>query len=172
MDRGPSPSPFCHRFDQHAVLQTLARDVVEQAKRAYARDGARSPASTRRVTQACTWSRSRRVVIKVAVSDQGVNTRFVVTDMEEARPKGLYQHIYCARGQAANESKAHTRSLQSDRTSVIALRPISSGCFCSLRPLCYSIPCAARCSRRRPGPVRRWRRSSSTCSNWEPVCKR
>ena len=33
------------------------------------------------------------------------------------RTKGLYQHIYCARGQAENESKDHKRSLQSDRTS-------------------------------------------------------
>ena len=57
------------------------------------------------------------MVIKVEVSDQGVNTRFVVTDMEEARTKGLYQHIYCRRGQAENEIKAHKRSRKSDRTA-------------------------------------------------------
>ena len=55
-----------------------------------------------------TWSalaRARRVVIKVEVSEQGVNTRFVVTDMEQARTQVLYQHLYCARGQAENEIK-------------------------------------------------------------------
>jgi len=101
----------------NAVLQTLARDVVEQAKRAYERDRGKITRFHSTRYQAGTWSRSRRVVIKVEVSDQGVNTRFVVTDMEQARTKVLYQHIYCARGQAENESKDHKRSLKSDRTS-------------------------------------------------------
>jgi hypothetical protein len=57
------------------------------------------------------------VVIKVEVSDQGVNTRLVVTDLEQARTKVLYQQIDCARGQAENESKDHKRFLKSDRTS-------------------------------------------------------
>ena len=61
--------------------------------------------------------RSRRVVIKVEVSDQGVNTRFVVTALEQARTKVLYQHIYCARGQAENEIKDHKLYLKSDRTA-------------------------------------------------------
>ena len=101
----------------NAVLQTLAREVVKQAKRAYERDGGKITRFHSTRYQAGTWSRSRRVVIKVEVSDQGVNTRFVVTDMEEARTKGLYQHIYCARGQAENEIKDHKRYLKSDRTS-------------------------------------------------------
>ena len=63
------------------------------------------------------WVRSRRVVIKVEVSDQGVTPRFVVTDLEQARTKVLYQHIYCARGQAENESKDHKLYLKSDRTA-------------------------------------------------------
>ena len=101
----------------NAVLQTLAREVVKQAKRAYERDGGKITRFHSTRYQAGTWSRSRRVVIKVEVSDQGVITRFVVTDMEEARTKGLYQHIYCARGQAENEIKDHKRYLKSDRTS-------------------------------------------------------
>ena len=100
-----------------AVLQTLARAVVEQAKRAYERDRGKIPRFHSTRDQAGTWSRSRRVVIKVEVSDQGVKTRFVVTDMEQARTKVLSQHIDCARGQAENESKDHKRSLKSDRTS-------------------------------------------------------
>ena len=101
----------------NAVLQTLARAVVEQAKRASERDGGKITRFHSTRYQAGPWSRSRRVVIKVEVSDQGVNTRFVVTDMEDARTKGLYQHIYCARGPTENEIKAHKRSLKSDRTS-------------------------------------------------------
>ena len=54
---------------------------------------------------------------KVEVSEQGINTRFVVTDLEHARTKVLYQKIYCARGQAENEIKDHKLYVQSDRTS-------------------------------------------------------
>src|SRR5499427_3694960 len=87
------------------VLTELAREIVEQAKRAYERDGGKITRFHSTRYQAGTWSRSRRVVIKVEVSAQGVNTRFVVTDMEYARTKVLYQQIYCARGQAENEIK-------------------------------------------------------------------
>jgi Transposase DDE domain group 1 len=56
-------------------------------------------------------------VIKVAVSEQGVNTRFVVTDLEQAGAKVLDRHIDCARGQMENEIKDPKRYLKSDRTS-------------------------------------------------------
>jgi hypothetical protein len=101
----------------HAVLQQLAHEVVEQAKRA---DGYRGRKVTRCHStrdQAQTWSRSRRVVIQVEGSEQSVNPRFVVTALEQARTPGLYQHRYCARGPVENESKDHQLSLKSDRTA-------------------------------------------------------
>jgi hypothetical protein len=101
----------------NAVLQKLAQEVVEQAKRAYACWGRKATRFHSTRDQAGTWSRSRRVVIKVEVSVQGVNTRFGVTDREQARTHVLYRHIYCARGHMANESKDHKLSLKSDRTS-------------------------------------------------------
>jgi hypothetical protein len=101
----------------NAVLQKLAHEVVEQAKRAYGYSGWKGTRFHSTRYQAQTWSRSRRVVIKVEVSEQGVNTRFVVTDMEQARTQVLYQHLYCARGQAENEIKDHKLYLKSDRTA-------------------------------------------------------
>jgi len=101
----------------NAILQELARAVVEQTKRAYERSGHKITRFHSTRYQAGTWVRSRRVVIKVEVSDQGVNTRFVVTDLEQAHTKVLYQHIYCARGQAENEIKDHKLYLKSDRTA-------------------------------------------------------
>src|SRR4029434_2577242 len=80
-----------------AVLQALVREMVDQAQRAYGRDGGKITRFHSTYYQAGTWSRSRRVVIKVEVSDQGVNTRFVVTDMEHARTQVVYRHLYCAR---------------------------------------------------------------------------
>ena len=99
------------------VLKELARQVAEQAQRAYERDGGKITRFHSTRSQAGTWSRSRRVVIKVEVSDQGGNTRCVVTDMEQARAQVLYQHISCARGHMENDSKEHKRSRKSDRTS-------------------------------------------------------
>src|SRR5712691_3417039 len=101
----------------NTVLQKLAHEVIAQAKRAYARWGRKAPRFHATRSQAGPWSRSRRGVIKVEVSDQGVNTRFVVTAMEQARTQVLYRPIYCARGHMENESKDHTLSLKSDRTS-------------------------------------------------------
>src|SRR4030095_11914354 len=101
----------------NAVVQKLAHEVVEQTKRASARWGRKATRFHSTRYQAGTWSRSRRVVIKVEVSEQGVNTRCVVTDMEQAHAQVLYRHISCARGQMQNEIKDHKLSLQSDRTS-------------------------------------------------------
>jgi Transposase DDE domain group 1 len=101
----------------NAVLKHLAQDVVASAKRAYERDGGKVTRFHSTRYQAGTCSRPRRVVIKVEVSEQGVNTRFVVTDLEHAGAKVLYRQIYCARGQMENEIKDHKRYLKSDRTS-------------------------------------------------------
>jgi hypothetical protein len=101
----------------NAVLKKLAHEVVEQAQRAYARDGVKVTRFHTTRYQAGTWSRPRRVVIKVEVGGQGVNTRFVVTDLEQARTQVVYRQLYCARGQMENEIKDHKRYLKSDRTS-------------------------------------------------------
>jgi Transposase DDE domain group 1 len=101
----------------NAVVQELAREVVAQAKRAYACSGHKVTRFHSTRSQAGTWSRARRVVIKVEVCEQGVNTRFVVTALEQARTQVLYQHMYCARGQAENESTDHKRSVNAERTS-------------------------------------------------------
>ena len=101
----------------NAVLKQLAAEVVEQAKRAYERDGGKVTRFHSTRYQAGTWSHPRRVVIKVEVSAQGVNTRFVVTDLEQARTQVVYRQLYCMRGQMENEIKDHKRYLKSDRTS-------------------------------------------------------
>jgi hypothetical protein len=62
------------------------------------------------------WRKERRVVARIEASDQGTDTRFVVTNLAD-RPKRLYERLYCARGQMENLIKAHKRHLASDRTS-------------------------------------------------------
>ena len=113
----PAHLSYVTGLTSNAVLKQLAHGIVEQAKRAYERDGGKVTRFHSTRYQASTWSRPRRVVIKVEVSAQGVNTRFVVTDLEQARTQVVYRQIYCARGQMENEIKDHKRYLKSDRTS-------------------------------------------------------
>jgi hypothetical protein len=58
----------------------------------------------------------RRVIARVEAGPQGNDTRFIVTNLA-GTPEHLYEHIYCARGQAENLIKAHKLHLASDRTS-------------------------------------------------------
>jgi hypothetical protein len=101
----------------NAVLQQLAHDVVEQAKCASARDRGKGTRFHSTRSQAATWSRPRRLVSTVEVAEQGVNTRCVVTNLEQAGTTVISRQLYCVGGQAANESKDHKRSLTSDCTS-------------------------------------------------------
>ena len=63
-----------------------------------------------------TWAIERRVIARIEASDQGSDTRFIVTNLEGA-PRWLYEDVYCARGRAENLIKVHKRHLASDRTS-------------------------------------------------------
>jgi hypothetical protein len=67
--------------------------------------------------QAETWSKPRRLICKVEVSEKGDNIRFVVTNLQHARKTYIYETIYCGRGQMENYIKEHKRFLHSDRLS-------------------------------------------------------
>ncbi len=67
--------------------------------------------------KAGSWSKMRRVVVKVEVTDKGTNVRYVVTDMENAKASDLYKIVYCGRGVAELYIKDHKTYLKSDRTS-------------------------------------------------------
>ncbi len=102
----------------NSVLKRLASEIEAEARRHYARgDRAKVLRFHTVFYQAGTWPHPRRVVIKVEVTDKGVNTRFIVTDLLRAGAQWLYQRAYCARGQMENYIKDHKRGLKSDRTS-------------------------------------------------------
>ncbi|ACF42908.1 transposase IS4 family protein [Pelodictyon phaeoclathratiforme BU-1] len=64
------------------------------------------------------WSKPRKVVAKVEMTDIGkLNVRFISTDMPEAKAKALYEEIYCARGNDELCIKDHKTYTKSDRTS-------------------------------------------------------
>src|SRR5271157_4052585 len=63
------------------------------------------------------WTRERRVSARIEASPQGLDIRFVVTNLEFGSAEWLYDALYCARGQAENLIKLHKGQLASDRTS-------------------------------------------------------
>jgi hypothetical protein len=105
------------------ALRALAAPLVEDAavRRALSlANGAGATGKVRRHASfpyaAKSWRCQRRVVARIEASAQGSDTRFVVTNLA-AKPRRLYQRLYCARGRMENLIKAHKTHLASDRTS-------------------------------------------------------
>jgi hypothetical protein len=67
--------------------------------------------------QAGTWHRKLRVIGMAEMSEKGLNTRFVVTNIPALRPVTIYEIVYCGRGQMENLIKDLKLGLKSDRTS-------------------------------------------------------
>jgi len=63
------------------------------------------------------WSRVERIIARVEAGPDGVDTRFVVTNLKGGSARGLYERKYCNRGQAENHIKAWKLHLAADRTS-------------------------------------------------------
>jgi hypothetical protein len=101
--------------------KVLLRRVTTEAERvALDRLAAPEGSKIRRYAEfrygAKTWTTERRVIARVEASGQGVDSRFIVTNLA-GLAKSLYEKVYCARGQAENLIKAHKLHLASDRTS-------------------------------------------------------
>lgn len=64
-----------------------------------------------------TWSRWRRIISRTEASAAGMDTRFVVTSLEQTGAKYLYETVYSARGNAELFIKEHKSFLYSARTS-------------------------------------------------------
>jgi len=67
--------------------------------------------------QANSWSVPQRVIVKAEHNERGANTRFVVTNLEHANRKFIYQGVYSDRGRMELMIKEHKSHLLSDRTS-------------------------------------------------------
>jgi hypothetical protein len=57
--------------------------------------------------KARSWSRERRAIARIEATRQGLDVRFVVTDLAHTSPRVIYESLYCARGQAENLIKLH-----------------------------------------------------------------
>lgn len=100
------------------ALKRLAAPVIEETERLFKQsDRSRIERFHTLRYKPSSWSRYRRVIVKIEVTAKGTKVVFVVTNMEEARAKTLYQTVYCNRGRAENFIKDHKRYLRSDRAS-------------------------------------------------------
>jgi Transposase DDE domain group 1 len=63
------------------------------------------------------WRCERRVAARIEATTQGLDIRYIVTNIVRGSAQWLYDTLYCARGQAENLIKLHKTQLASDRTS-------------------------------------------------------
>jgi hypothetical protein len=105
-------------LEKNSALATLVQAATEAVE---ARWAGSQQAVVRDYTEtlyaAATWSRQRRVVARIEATFQGLDTRYVVTNICHCGAQWVYDSLYCARGQAENLIKWHKGQLASDRTS-------------------------------------------------------
>ena len=100
----------------NAVVTREIKPTLEKAKDNFERSFKKQRLFTQFNYGAKSWSRERKVIGKAEYGTQGENTRFVVTNLE-GDPEGLYDTLYCARGDMENQIKQLKLDLFSDRTS-------------------------------------------------------
>jgi hypothetical protein len=121
---------YCLGLAKNSVLIEKLAPTMAQARARHCLSGS---ASVRVFTEfeyrtLDSWSRSRRVVGKAEVMNQGENPRFVVTnlpakgfkgdkDRRRFTPDRLYEELYCARGDMENMLKQQVLDLKADRMS-------------------------------------------------------
>jgi len=101
---------------KNEVLKRLAELHLQQAKEQFELTEQKQRIFTEVEYGAATWDRKRRVIIKAEHSSQGANPRFVVTNLP-GDPQGLYDDLYCQRGDMENRIKEQQLDLFAGRTS-------------------------------------------------------
>jgi hypothetical protein len=101
----------------NARLKAAVQPIVELAQRSYRLYGDNLTRFYEFQYQADSWNRPRRVVAKIELTDNGLNLRFVVTNIHGLRASTVYKDGYCPRGEDELYIKEHKLSLKSDRTS-------------------------------------------------------
>jgi len=102
----------------NSTLRELHGPLLATAQVTYAEEGEKVRLLGEVGYRAGPWKRFRRVVMKAEVTDQGINRRFVVTNLK-GEPEHLYD-FYVGRGQAENRIKDLKNALAADRLSCSA----------------------------------------------------
>jgi hypothetical protein len=123
----PEVLDFCRAEGLDFILgvasTTTLRRHVEALERSTAALRAATPGAEKQrrykefLNGAGSWSRVERIIARVEAGPEGVDTRFVVTNLSGGSARSLYERTYCKRGQAENHVKAWKLHLAADRTS-------------------------------------------------------
>ena len=123
----PEVLDFCRAEGLDFILgvasTTTLRRHVEALERSTAALRAATPGAEKQrrykefLDGAGSWSRVERIIARVEAGPEGVDTRFVVTNLSGGSARSLYERTYCKRGQAENHVKAWKLHLAADRTS-------------------------------------------------------
>jgi hypothetical protein len=101
---------------RNPALERFAGDLMQKAESQYQATGIKQRLFAWTEYGATTWDRERSIIMKAEHTAGGPNPRFVVTSLK-GEAQGLYDAIYCARGQAENYIKEQQLGLFADRTS-------------------------------------------------------
>jgi hypothetical protein len=107
---------------KNAVLERKASPAMRQAHRLSRQTGKTEHVYGEGLYQTRkTGSHRRRVIYKAEVVRQEgkepkENPRFVITNLKQS-PQGIYEQVYCARGDLENRIKELHQGMQIDRTS-------------------------------------------------------
>lgn len=107
---------YCIGACRNQVLERHAAALMEQAEAEFEETGEKVRLFGETNYSAKTWDKERRVIIKSERLEQGLNTRFVVTNLP-LPPQGLYDKVYAMRGDMENRIKEQQLMLFADRTS-------------------------------------------------------
>jgi len=101
---------------RNSRLQGLAAPLMSEAAARFEATGQPQRLFGTFTYAAGPWDRPRRVIVKAEHNAGGDNPRFVVSNLP-GDPQGLYEEVYCARGEMENRIKEQQLMLFADRTS-------------------------------------------------------
>jgi len=101
---------------RNKVLERRIAPLMEQAEADFESSGQKQRIFGETQYAAGSWDRQRRVIMKAERMPEGINRRFVVTNLDRA-PEPLYDGIYTQRGDMENRIKEQQLMLFADRTS-------------------------------------------------------
>ena len=115
---------FCERHSvgyvigmaRNARLQRIVEPWEAALEERFAATGIKQRAIHEFVYAAGSWNRERRLVTRLEFGRQGINPRFVVTNLD-LPAQTLYDDLYCARGEAENRIKETQLDLFGTRAS-------------------------------------------------------
>ena len=135
------------------ALDTLVKAETEAVDARWA--GASALSVLRDYTEtlyaADTWKVRRRVVARIEATYQGLDTRYVVTNIRHCSAQWLYDSLYCARAGAENRIKRHKGQLASDRTRCRS--PLANQMRLTLHTAAYWLMRMVRDAIPRPQPL-------------------